>query len=200
MKENVVAQFVGDERVILVMLPIEVPIVRELLRAQNEDVLIPFEIIFHDGERGKGLAESDAVGENAPVVLFQLTDNGDRGVPLELIEFVPDRALFESFKLFRQLLLRSAVERRAENMVNCDLIEKFRGIILINGGDALDNVLRNVEALVRIGPEGIEESGVQSRGVGGVELRDGHERATRLAPERDRVKVGYRKIPDFVDP
>ena len=105
MEEHIVVQTIRSKGVVDVVVLVGVPVLRELLRAQDEDVLIALLIVFHNGKCGKCLAETDAVREDAAVVFFELVDDGENGIALEVVKHTPYFALFESDFFIRQLVL-----------------------------------------------------------------------------------------------
>src|SRR5690606_30592642 len=86
--EPVLCEDVGGQ--VRIVVP---PVVRKLLGAKYEDGSVAEFVVFDDGERGEGLAESHAVREDAPVVCFELVDDASRRVLLIVEELVPDYAV-----------------------------------------------------------------------------------------------------------
>ena len=64
----------------------------QLLRAQDKNGLVSVLIILNDRKSGECLAETYGVGKDAAVESFQLIDDGECRITLEIVEFVPDDA------------------------------------------------------------------------------------------------------------
>ena len=66
------------------------PVLRELLGAEDEDGLVAQLVVLDHRERGEGLSEADAVGEDASVEGLELVDETNHRVLLKLEERPPD--------------------------------------------------------------------------------------------------------------
>ena len=88
--ENVVAEAVAREDVPAVVGPIEGPVVSQPLRAEHEHPVVAKLVILDDRERLEGLAEPDAVGDDAAAEPLDLVDGADDPVALELEQSLPD--------------------------------------------------------------------------------------------------------------
>ena len=93
---DVVSQPVGGNGIIHVVSFIRVPVGGQLLGAQYQHRLVAALVVFDDGQRCEGLAQTDAVGEDAAVELLQLVDDRQHSVPLEVVQPVPNLALLEA--------------------------------------------------------------------------------------------------------
>jgi hypothetical protein len=87
MAENVVIETVFREEIRFQVTVVE-PIIRQLLQAEDEDGPVAQFVVLDDGEGGEGLAEADAVGEDAAAVGFELVDDPGGGIPLEIVAFL----------------------------------------------------------------------------------------------------------------
>ena len=103
--ENFVIESIFGQGVVDVIVAIRVPIVGEFFGAEDEDIFVARFVILHNGQGGESFAEADRVGEDAAVVFFELIDDGEGGIALEMIEHVPDFAFFESGILVGQCVL-----------------------------------------------------------------------------------------------
>jgi hypothetical protein len=50
-------------------------------------------IVLDDGQRREGLAQADAIGQDAAAVRFELVDDPRGGIALEVEELLPDEAV-----------------------------------------------------------------------------------------------------------
>ena len=135
MIEDVVAEPVFCERVVDQVAPVGHPVLGELLRAQDEHVLVPALVVFDDCKRGEGLAESDAVGKDAAVILFELVDDAKRRVLLEVEKLVPDDAVLKAGRLVGEDVLGDVLQKLAEDVVERHVVDDLRGVLLIDRGD-----------------------------------------------------------------
>ena len=69
------------------------PVLTQALRTQYQYVLVELLVVLNDGERFECLAQANAVGDDAAVILFQLTNRPDNGVLLKIVELAPDHRL-----------------------------------------------------------------------------------------------------------
>ena len=74
--EHVVAQAIGGNRVVNVVLFVREPVVREALGAEHEHVAVEQLIVLNDREGSERLAQADAVCEDAAVVGLEFVDDG----------------------------------------------------------------------------------------------------------------------------
>ena len=160
-EEHSIVQAIGSNGVVLVVVAIGVPVLRELLRAEDEDGFIALLVVFDDGECCERLAEADAIREDAAVVVLELVDDGERCVFLEVVEQVPDLALLEARRLVRQLVLRDVLEEVVEDIVERHEVEELRRVLVVGVPDVLDDDVRDVlQPVLAILPEGVKHSEV----------------------------------------
>ena len=105
MIENVIAQTVGDERIIDIVAAIGNPVVVKFFRTENKNGFVAVLIIFYYRKSGECFAKTDGIGKDTAVILFLLVDDGESGITLEIIEFLPDDTRLEAGGLVRQYIL-----------------------------------------------------------------------------------------------
>ena len=84
--KHIVVQAVFGDGIIQIVSLERVPVVGELLRAEHEDVFVALLIILDDAQRGEGLAEANTVRKDATIVRFELVDDGQDRILLEIVE------------------------------------------------------------------------------------------------------------------
>ena len=84
--KHIVVQTVFGDRIVQVVSLERVPVVGKLLRAEHEDVFVALLVILDDAQRGEGLAEANAVRQDTAVVRFELVDDGQDRILLEIVE------------------------------------------------------------------------------------------------------------------
>ena len=102
MIEDIIAKTICGQRVVDQIPTIRHPVFRELLRAEDEDILIPAFVVFDDSECCESLAKADTVCKDAAIILLQLVDDTECCILLEVVEFIPDHAILESSRFIRQ--------------------------------------------------------------------------------------------------
>ena len=177
--EHVVAQAVGRDRVVDVVLLVGEPVVGQTLGAEDEHVAVEQLVILDHGERGERLAQTHAVRKDAAVVGLELVDDGEDGVPLEIVEQVPDLALLEARALLGENVLGHVLQEFAEDAVEGGVVDELRRILAVHSRDGIDHGLRDVLQLARI-PGGVELSQILARHV----PRDPHGHGELLAGGR----------------
>ena len=88
--ENVVVEAVARENVAAVVGAVEAPVVAQPLRAEHKHAVVAKLVVLDDCKRLEGLAESDAVGDDAAAEPLDLVDGADNPVALELEQPLPD--------------------------------------------------------------------------------------------------------------
>ena len=96
MVKHIVAESIGSNRVVDIVVLIGVPVVRQLLGAKHQDGFVAVFVVFYNRKRSEGFTETNAVCKNTAVVFFQLIDNSKGSIALEIIEHSPDFALLEA--------------------------------------------------------------------------------------------------------
>ena len=100
--KHIITEAVVNQWVIYIIAPVSNPVVKQFLRAQNENRLVAVFVILNDRKSGERLAKTYAVGKNAAVKLLQLVDDSESGIALEVVKFIPDNARLEAGCLIRQ--------------------------------------------------------------------------------------------------
>ena len=90
MIQNVVVEAIGRQHVALVVGLVERPVVAQSLRAKYQHAVIAQLVVLDDSQRLEGLAEADAVRNDAAAEAVQLVDGTDHAVALEFVELFPD--------------------------------------------------------------------------------------------------------------
>ena len=96
MIQNVVVEAVGRQHVALVVGLVERPVVAQSLRAKYQHAVIAQLVVLDDGQRLEGLAEADAVRNDAAAEAVQLVDGTDHAVALELVELLPNHRVADA--------------------------------------------------------------------------------------------------------
>jgi hypothetical protein len=81
--QHVVVEAVLGEDVGLEVAVVVEPVVGQLLGAQHQHRLVAQLVVLDHGQRGEGLAQAHAVGQDAAAVGFQLVDDAGGGIFLE---------------------------------------------------------------------------------------------------------------------
>ncbi len=126
--EHRVGEAVLGERVPVIVVPrVEGPVLTQTLRAQDEHAGVALLVVLDDRERLEGLAQPHRVGDDAALVLLELTDGAHDGVPLEVVELVPDHGLLEFEARPDGVLLVLHVV--AEQVVEREEVHEFRRVL-----------------------------------------------------------------------
>ena len=124
--ENVVVEAVGGEEVAAVIGLVERPVVAQALRHEHEHAVVAQLVVFDDGERLEGLAEADAVGNDAAAEPFQLVDGPDDAVALELVKLLPDGGVADAGGGFDDALFVQFVTQVFENLEEGQVVDERR--------------------------------------------------------------------------
>ena len=125
--ENVVIEAVGGEEVAAVVRLVECPVVAQALRHQHQHAVVAQLVVLDDGERLEGLAEADAVGDDAAAEPFQLVDGPDHAVALELVQLLPDRGVADAGGGLDDALLVQFVAEVLEDVEEGQVVDERRG-------------------------------------------------------------------------
>ena len=117
MKQNIITETIPCDRVVEIIAFVGIPVSRELLRAQYEDSFVAVFIILDHRKSREGLTETDAVSENTTVVFFQLIDDCETSLTLEVIQHLPDLALLEAGGFVGQHILGNVFQKLVEDIV-----------------------------------------------------------------------------------
>ena len=129
----------------------ERPVLTQALGAQDQDVLVELLVVLDDGECFERLAQADAVGDDAAVVLFQLTNRPDDGVLLEIVQLVPDHRL-EKTGVFTRVVVLVLLKETPEDVVEGQEIDECGGIVCVQRLDLRSDLLGDVTGQGVIGP------------------------------------------------
>ena len=195
MVEDRVVEAVGGEDVGLERAVVGQPVLGELFRAEDEDGFVPQLVVFDDREGGEGFSEADAVGEDAAVVGFELVDDSDRGVALEIEELLPDDGFLVAGAVVRHQVLGDFLEELREEVVEHHEVEALGRILRINGGDVVADLGGDVLELFPVVPDLVEEPQVAIGHRGAGELVDDvREGAALLVAEVDGSEALEREV------
>ena len=101
MEQHIVTQMVAGDWIVRCVRPVRDPVVLELLRAQNKHVAVAGLEVLDHGQCGERLAQTDRIGQDAAVVCFELVDDCESRVLLEVVQLVPDQAFTETGAFLR---------------------------------------------------------------------------------------------------
>jgi hypothetical protein len=85
MIENVEVEPVSSKEVPAVIDRVKGPVLTEFLGTQNKDAIIAKLVVLNDRQGLERLAEANAVGDDASVVLFDLVDCAENTIPLKTV-------------------------------------------------------------------------------------------------------------------
>ena len=128
--QDVVVEAVGGEDVAAVVGLVERPVVAQPLRAEHQHAVVAQLVVFDDGQRLEGLAEADAVGDDAAAEALQLVDRPDHAVPLELEELLPDGGVADAGGGLDDPLLVQLVAEVFEDVEEGQVVDERRGLVL----------------------------------------------------------------------
>ena len=102
MIKHIITEAVVFQWIVYIVVTVGIPVVKQFLRAKNENRFVAVFVILNDRKSGERLAKTYAVGKNTAVKLFQLVDDSESGIALEVVKFIPDNARLEAGCLIRQ--------------------------------------------------------------------------------------------------
>ena len=123
MIQNVIPKPVCGKWIVNEVSAIGHPVLRQLFRTENEDILIATLVVFDNSKRSESLAKTNAVRKNAAVVLFQFIDNSKGGIFLKVEQLVPNNAVLKACSLIWKNILRNILQKFAENVVDSHKID-----------------------------------------------------------------------------
>ena len=132
MEQHVITKPVRGDGIVGVVVFVGVPVLRQLLRAEHQDVFVAVFVVFDDRQGGEGFAEANAVRQNAAVVFFQLVNQPQGSVPLEVIEQIPDFALLETGGLIGENVLGDIFQKFVEDVIEGEEIDELRRIFVVD--------------------------------------------------------------------
>ena len=125
-EQHIIVESIFHQRVVGVIIPICIPVVCQLLRAENENAFIAGFIVFYNCQRRKGLTKTNGVCQNTSIELFQFADDGKRRITLEIEQHTPDFAILKSGCLVGQCILRYIIEEFIKDIVQGNKVDEFR--------------------------------------------------------------------------
>ena len=155
--EDVVTETVLHQRIVAVLVAVDVPVLGELLRTQDEDGLVPAFVVLDHRQSRERLTETDAVRQDAPAVGLQFIDDGQCGIFLEWVEHIPDLRFPETHTLPRKVILRDILQEFVEDVVQGHEVDVLRRVLHICGGDAVQHLVCHILQLLRIVPYHVEQ-------------------------------------------
>ena len=142
--EHRVAEAVVGERVaVVVVVGPQRPVVPQALGTQHQHAGVSLLVVLDNGERLVGLAQADAVGDDAALVLLELADGAHHGVLLEVVELVPHGGIREVLHRGDRVLL-GVVEVVPEQVVEREEIDELRRVLAVESLDLRRHPLRHV--------------------------------------------------------
>ena len=183
MAKDVVVEPVAGEDVGLEVAVVVEPVVGQLLGAKYQHGFVPQLVVLDHGQRSEGLAEADAVGQDATAVGFQLVDDAGGRILLVVEELVPDQGVLVARAVVGQNVLVDVAEKLVKDVVEHQEVDALGRVLLIDRGDVLANLRRHVLQLFGVVPDLVEQTEVGSREGGFVHLVDevGHRIALLVA-------------------
>ena len=140
-------------------------------------------MVLDDRERLEGLAEADAVGDDAAAEALQLVDRADDAVALELVELLPDHRVADAGRRLDDALFVEVVAAVAEEVVQDERVDEEWVAV---GGERLQVVNQGgfgAGVGGQAGPLGVEPLTEQLRFVGRLGRLDQAQRIARRQPE-----------------
>ena len=122
--EYVVTEAVGGQEVAAVVGLVERPVVTEPLGHQHQHAVVAQLVVFDDGQGLEGLAEADAVGDDAAAQSLQLVDGPHNAVPLELVELLPNRGVADTSGRLDDAFLVQLVAEILENVEEGQVVDE----------------------------------------------------------------------------
>ena len=126
--EHVVIEAVGGEEVAAVVGLVERPVVAESLGHEHQHAVVAKLVVFDDGQRLEGLAEADAVGDDAAAQPLQLVDGPDNAIPLELVELLPDCGIADAGGGLDDAFFVQFVTEVLEDVEEGQVVDERRGL------------------------------------------------------------------------
>ena len=116
-EQYIIAQTITGNGVVDIVVLIGIPVPCQLFRAQYKNRLVAVFIVFYYRKGGEGLAQADAIGQDAAVVFFELVDDCKHRITLEIIQHAPNLALFEPGRFVRQYIFGNVLEEFAKHII-----------------------------------------------------------------------------------
>ena len=143
MVKNIVTESVSGNGVIDIVIFIGVPVVCQLLGAEHKNGLVAVFVVFNNCKCGKGFTKTNAVRKDAAVIFFKFIYDGKGSVLLEVIEHPPNLAFLEASRFVGQNIFGHILQKLIEDVIERHEVDEIRRILVIRGGDAVNNLVSN---------------------------------------------------------
>ena len=163
MEKNVVTQTVCGNGVVYIIIFIGVPVVGQLLGAENQNVLVPILVILNNRQSREGLTETDTISQDAAIELFQLIDDCQGCIFLIVKEQIPNLALLKAGSLIGQHIFRDVFQELVENVVKGKEVDEVGAVFVVGSGNGVYDFLRYFLHTGRIIPEGFKQRKIGQR-------------------------------------
>ena len=144
MVQHIITETIPSDGVVDVV-PLEsVPVAGKFFRAQYQYVFVAVLVVFDHRQGGKGFAQPHAVRQNTAVVFFQLVDDRQCRIPLEVVQLFPNQTFAEPHTLIGQHILGNVLQKLAEDVVERDEINEFRSIFPVSDQDVVEHDIGHI--------------------------------------------------------
>ena len=161
MIQHIVSKPVGGNGVIDIVILIGVPVVRQFLWAEYKDRLVAIFVVFNNSKSGKCFTKTYAVREDAAIVFFELVDNSEGSIPLEVIEHPPNLAFLKTSCFVGQNIFGYIFQKLIEDVIKRDEVDKIRSVLAVCGCNAVYHLIGNslkhlavIPNLIKVGKQG----------------------------------------------
>ncbi len=145
MVQHVVVEPVSRQHVALVVGLVERPVVAQPLRGQHQNPVVAQLGVLDDGQRLEGLAQPDAVRDDAAAKAGKLVDGADDTVTLELEQLLPNDGVADARGRLDDALLVHLVVTVPEEMVQDRGVDGEWGVV---SADAAQRLHQGVAAFM----------------------------------------------------
>ena len=128
----------------------------ELAGAQHQYPLVAQLKILDHRQSGIGFAQTDAIRQDAAVVISQLVNHAHGAILLELIESVPHLAVLEACGCSTVVPSLTCCYFLVENFVEGFVINRFRGVVVANVCQGVQHLLLHVPGAPVVCPKPVE--------------------------------------------
>ena len=132
------------------------PVVLQPLGAQDQNPFVAQLEELDDRQRRPGLAEADAVGDDAAVLAQQAVDGAGRPVLLERVERFPDLRVVEVDVMQQRVLLDALLEPVLEDVEQGLVIDELRRVGLAEAFEGRQDFRLGVPGQGLVGPQFVE--------------------------------------------
>ena len=155
--QHIVVEAISDEDIALVVLGINRPVFPKLLWCKHQHPIIPQFIVFDNRQSREGLAQTNAVGNNAAAVLFDFVNSAHDPIPLELVELVPNKGLLDACPGLDDGLFREFPQIRFEDVIEGNKVDGLRRIFLVEDFHFRENLFRHIFHGGRVFPDSVKK-------------------------------------------